>query len=141
VGETMPCGFCGLSGNPACQPYLKVRKQVKTVESNCPHAYNFRYVFAERGSDSTPCRNVPVVYSLCKNPDLPRYSAEPAIWRYNMPEHLEKRHPEYASPNSPGGIPLPYVLWKSIEITEGIAMGIPKDCIPIAFTDFEAPST
>lgn len=133
----MPCGFCGLSGNVACMPYLRTKGKAVSVESSCPYSIKFKYAFAERGSDATPCRNVPILCTLCPTPPgTSRAAPLPAVWRYNMEEHLTVRHSEYASPQNPEGMPLPWNLWKSMEITEERVMGIPSTCIPAPFINF-----
>ncbi|RDB26720.1 hypothetical protein Hypma_005418 [Hypsizygus marmoreus] len=137
VGRSMPCGFCGLSGKSECAVYLKKAN----VESNCAFSHAFRYGFADKGSAATPCRNVPVVCGLCPGPSAhPRGSAEPGIWRYNMGEHFALRHSEYASPANPEGLPLPYSVWKSMELfpSEEAALGIPSNHIPTPFVNFES---
>lgn len=57
-----------------------------------------------------------------------------------MEEHLAVRHPEYASPRNPDGVPLPHALWKLVEITEEKALNIPASNIPPPFTKFGPPS-
>ncbi|KAJ7923206.1 hypothetical protein B0H13DRAFT_1602808, partial [Mycena leptocephala] len=74
---------------------------------------------------------------LCPIPDG-RYPTFPAIWRYNMPQHLRDVHPEYASPLLPEGDPLPYKIWKSMRADkeEEMALGVPEFLVPRPFTNF-----
>ncbi|KAJ7748853.1 hypothetical protein B0H14DRAFT_3603894, partial [Mycena olivaceomarginata] len=65
VRDSLPCGFCGESGHAACNAYLQVKTKAATVETNCRLNTPMKYVFAERGSNATPCRNVPIVCGLC----------------------------------------------------------------------------
>jgi hypothetical protein len=63
-------------------------------------------------------QNVPIICTLCKRPDG-RYPTYPAVWRYNMPQHLPEMHLEYASPNSPEGQLLPFDVWASMRLDPG----------------------
>ncbi|KAI0054409.1 hypothetical protein BV25DRAFT_1949134 [Artomyces pyxidatus] len=139
IGNHMPCGFCGRSNHPDCKVSLKEMAQTIHIESKCPYFTTFRYKAAAKGSDTTPCRNVPVVCLLCTEP-TPRNSRpvfQHAVWRYNMEEHLAERHAEYASPRNPdiSRLPLPQAVWKAMEIlrSEELALGIPEDKLPTPF--------
>ncbi|KAJ7911780.1 hypothetical protein B0H13DRAFT_2479992 [Mycena leptocephala] len=141
IGPILPCGFCAASGKPECQVNLRKKAQVTHVECECPMRSAFNYKPADQGSKTTPCRNVPIVCKLC-HPDAPRAGAsQPAQWRYNMPEHLNIAHPEYASPLNPGGTRLPHEVWVSMEVNakEEMALGIPPTSIPTAFEDVAGP--
>ncbi|KAG9309942.1 hypothetical protein JVU11DRAFT_9974 [Chiua virens] len=116
VGQVLPCGFCGSSGNPDCAIKLKKTKRATEVITNCPHKVPFKYGFAEKGSESRPCRNVPVVCGLCPHRER-KTDAKPAIWRYNMEEHLSLSHPEYAHPGKIYGLPLPLHMIDTVVIT------------------------
>ncbi|KAJ7856355.1 hypothetical protein B0H14DRAFT_3643141, partial [Mycena olivaceomarginata] len=132
IGSSLPCGFCAASGKPECQVHLRKKAQVTHVECECSMRSAFNYKPADQGSKTTPCRNVPVICKLCF-PDAPRPDAsQPAQWRYNMPEHLNIAHPEYASPLNPGGTRLPHEVWVSMEVDakEEMALGIPSTSIP-----------
>ncbi|KAG9309781.1 hypothetical protein JVU11DRAFT_10155 [Chiua virens] len=116
VGQVLPCGFCGSSGNPDCAIKLKKTKRATEVITNCPHKVPFKYGFTEKGSESRPCRNVPVVCGLCPHRER-KTDAKPAIWRYNMEEHLSLSHPEYAHPGKIYGLPLPLHMIDTVVIT------------------------
>ncbi|KAJ7457020.1 hypothetical protein FB451DRAFT_1142947 [Mycena latifolia] len=144
VGDSLPCGFCGESGHAACSIYLQVKKNSATAETNCRLAMPFKYAYAERGSQATPCRNVPVVCVLCPSTLTAgkESRSQPAQWRYNMEEHLEQAHPEYASPRNPDGIKrLPHDVWSSMAMGEGeeVALGIPLSKIPAQFSRVAGP--
>jgi hypothetical protein len=81
-----------------------------------------------------PSRNVPVICHLCPIPPG-RYPTYPAVWHYNMGQHLRDIHPEYVSPLQPGGDLLPFKLWQSVQIDkeEEMALGVP---MPRPFTNF-----
>ncbi|KAH9946904.1 hypothetical protein B0H21DRAFT_883457 [Amylocystis lapponica] len=140
VGKFMPCGFCGRSNQADCAIHLKITARAVKIECNCKFNIPFKYGPANKGSDTTPCRNVPIICTLCpesSNKSIPR----PAVWRYNMVTHLQSVHPEYASPRQSGGLPLPFALWKELEISpkEEKALGIPDSLIPASFTAVEEP--
>ncbi|KAH9944798.1 hypothetical protein B0H21DRAFT_892357 [Amylocystis lapponica] len=137
IGLHKPCGFCGRSGEAGCPVTLKIKNHTTKIECGCQFDTPFKYGFANKGSDATPCRNVPVVCTLCPGPSN-KAAARPAIWRYNMATHLQEQHSEYASPGKPIGLPLPHALWKDMEITarEERALGIPEALIPPEFTQF-----
>ncbi|KAJ7915199.1 hypothetical protein B0H13DRAFT_2456801 [Mycena leptocephala] len=140
IGPILPCGFCAASGKPECQVNLRKKAQVMHVECECPMRSAFNYKPADQGSKTTPCRNVPIVCKLC-HPDAPRAASQPAQWRYNMPEHLNIAHLEYASPLNPGGTRLPHEVWVSMEVNakEEMALGILPTSIPAAFEDIAGP--
>ncbi|KAJ7441241.1 hypothetical protein FB451DRAFT_1058249, partial [Mycena latifolia] len=141
VGPTMPCGLCGHSNRPECNIHLRRKGPTIHVETNCSMLVPFNYKPAEKGSTTTPCRNVPVICTICLL-DIPRAGdAQRAQWRYNMPEHLAAAHPEYASPLSPEGIRLPHNVWEVMKLTEGEerALGIPEAKIPAIFKDIAGP--
>jgi hypothetical protein len=111
------------------------KKNDSDMKTKCQYAVNFQYKTADEGKSKGACRNVPIICGLC--PDAPRKNdAVPAVWRYNMAEHLRTHHAEYASPQQPEGLPLPYAVWQSMEITreEEIAMGVKEDLVPRKFT-------
>ncbi|KAJ7502218.1 hypothetical protein B0H11DRAFT_1989903, partial [Mycena galericulata] len=144
VGDALPCGFWGESGNAACNIYLHVKTKAATIETNCRLAMPVKYAYAERGSRATPCRNVPIVCSLFPSTLTAgkESRAQPAVWRYNMAEHLAQVHPEYASPRNPDGLQrLPNAVWTSMAMAEGeeVALGIPLGKIPAPFTRVAGP--
>ncbi|KIO04420.1 hypothetical protein M404DRAFT_143383 [Pisolithus tinctorius Marx 270] len=55
ITGTLPCGFCRCTGEPECV-------------ITCPLKESFQYASANKGSESRPCRNVPIVCKLCKAP-------------------------------------------------------------------------
>ncbi|KAF8434060.1 hypothetical protein L210DRAFT_3649249 [Boletus edulis BED1] len=126
VGPVFPCGFCGSSGNPDCVIKLKKTKRATEVITDCPHKVPFKYGFAEKGSESRPCRNVPVVCALCPHRERDT-DAKPAVWRYNMEQHLTLSHPEYAHPGKFLGLPLPLHMIGSVVLTiqEEKKFGVP----------------
>lgn len=86
-----PCGFC-VRPSTMCTIYLTRRsgrnyqwalKYGGTIP--CPNAINFSYSAAMVSSQSSPCSNVPLQCPYC--PD-----GSPAVWRYNMRQHLQNRH-------------------------------------------------
>ncbi|KAF7293732.1 hypothetical protein HMN09_01168400 [Mycena chlorophos] len=118
------CGFCGRCGAPECAVSLTRTQTTSNVVSNCPRYSEFRYGSA----DNMPCRNVPVLCTLC-NETAPKRKARPAHWRYNMRLHLKEERPEYASLDNPDGLhPLPHALWESIRVqsSEEEKLGIPE---------------
>ncbi|KAG6380411.1 hypothetical protein JVT61DRAFT_8534 [Boletus reticuloceps] len=114
VSHLFPCGFCGQSGNPDCVVKLKKTK----VITSCPRKVPFKYAFAEKGSESRPCRNVPVICTLCPHHGRAT-DAKVAVWRYNMEQHLNFSHSEYAHPGKPEplGLPLPLHIMQAILLT------------------------
>ncbi|KAF7334758.1 hypothetical protein MSAN_02374300 [Mycena sanguinolenta] len=141
IGTSLPCGFCACSGKRECEVYVRKKGPTTHVETNCPMVSAFNYKPADQGSRATPCRNVPVVCTLCfSDPPRPNTSQR-AQWRYNMPEHIATAHPEYSSPLSPGGTRLPYEVWESMKVGEDeeLALGIPKASIPGMFADVAGP--
>ena len=95
ISGTLPCGFCGRCGAAECAPTLKILSRNTQWSSQCPRMEPFQYGSANKGSNHRPCRNVPVICSLCNHPGR-ETDTRPAVWRYNMEAHLTERHPEYA---------------------------------------------
>jgi hypothetical protein len=126
VGQVSPCGFCGSSGNPDCVIKLKKTKRATEVFTDCPHKVPYKYGFAEKGSESRPCRNVPVICTLCPHREKDT-DAKPAVWRYNMEQHLNLSHPEYAHPGKLLGLPLPSHMIRTVVLTvlEEKKLGVP----------------
>ncbi|KAJ7154444.1 hypothetical protein C8R43DRAFT_885149 [Mycena crocata] len=139
VGETYPCGFCGRSNQRECAITMKPKSDGFDIETRCRHQVSFHYKPANTGSTTTPSRNVPVICGLCPTPPG-RYPTFPAVWRYNMAQHLLDEHPEYASPYQPEGDPLPFKVWESARINqdEELALGVPAFLVPPPFTKFVA---
>jgi hypothetical protein len=105
------------------------------ISTKCKYAVISQYQTANKGSATTPSHNVPVICSLCPKP-AECYPTYPAIWRYNMAQHLREVHSEYASPEQPEGNPLPFKVWQSarIDAAEEIALGVPESLVPRPFT-------
>ncbi|TFK58748.1 hypothetical protein BDN72DRAFT_950059 [Pluteus cervinus] len=70
--SSQPCGFC-------------LRPGVDHVRSSCPMLSKFSYAAAAKSSATSPSSNVPV-----KCPECPE--SAPAVWKYNMFEHIKERH-------------------------------------------------
>ncbi|KAK7016105.1 hypothetical protein R3P38DRAFT_3569764 [Favolaschia claudopus] len=139
VGNTMPCGYCGRSGRPECHISMKLDSKKNEINCKCTYRANFQFKTADEGRTPGSCRNVPILCGLCP-PPARKTDWVPAVWRYNMPEHLRTQHSEYASPQQPEGIPLPYNIWESMKISreEELGMGIKGDLIPPQFTQVAA---
>ncbi|KAH9913947.1 hypothetical protein B0H21DRAFT_805153 [Amylocystis lapponica] len=145
VGDSMPCGFCGLSGIPECRVELSFTGTKKAIQirSECAYACKVAYGWATKGTKAVPCRNVPIICTLCPHPSSRAGTGTlPAVWRYNMPEHIRIKHSEYASPGNPVGLSLPRPLWDDMEITqkEEAGLGIPSSSIPPPFAAILPPN-
>jgi hypothetical protein len=86
-----PCGLC-LCAASFCSIYLTrhtrrtsqwALKYGRTVP--CPNATPFSYAVAMSSSKALPCSNVPLVCPYC-------LEGSPAVWCYNMLQHLRCRH-------------------------------------------------
>ena len=95
------------------------------IESNCPGAHKFSYAAAQKGSQNTPCTNVPLECTLC--PRNQSSNKLPVIWKYNMRAHIKISHPEHWDGLLDVPIGLDSSLKTKIEIqpTEFIALGVP----------------
>lgn len=135
----MPCGYCGRSNNGKCDTSSKITARKTEIICGCAYKVAFKYGYAGKGSDTTPCRNVPVICPLCPMLPNPPTAARPAIWRYNMEEHIRTYHPEYASPTNPIGLKLSQAAWNAvrININEEHSARIPSNRIPPPFTAIE----
>ncbi|KAK7012531.1 hypothetical protein R3P38DRAFT_3588444 [Favolaschia claudopus] len=137
IHDSMPCGLCGRSGRPECEVTMKPnsKKSDSDMKTDCQYYTQFQYKTADEGKSKGSCRNVPIICGLCPGPAR-QHDTVPGIWRYNMPEHLRMHHAEYASPQQPEGLPLPYSVWKSMEISqeEKAAMGVRPEFILQPFT-------
>lgn len=91
VEKTMePCGLC-LRPVPLCQIFLKKGKSTNwTLKIDkymgCSIKPSFSYGVASDSSASSPCSNVPIVCPLCPAKDTP------AVWKYNMKDHIQNVH-------------------------------------------------
>ncbi|KAG6834209.1 hypothetical protein H0H93_011160 [Arthromyces matolae] len=82
-----PCALC-LSSD--CCIYLISRGKIMSIDmdrSRCPRLRKFALKTASEFSENSPCTNHPI---LC--PHCPKKGA-PAIWKYNLRQHLLKAHP------------------------------------------------
>ncbi|KAJ7679989.1 hypothetical protein B0H14DRAFT_3908259 [Mycena olivaceomarginata] len=125
VGDSFPCGFCGRSGHAECQVFMKAAGKKNEIQTKCPYAVKFQYKTADEGSAKGSCRNVPLICGLCPAAQK-KHDWVPAVWRYNMAQHLRVQHSEYASPQQPEGMPLPFAVWESMEVSpeEERALGV-----------------
>jgi hypothetical protein len=88
-----PCGFCGGSGD-SCVVYIAKGKgsqgahYVDVSKSRCKNGNVVKLSLAagEKSTMSSPCTNVPLACPLCP-------SMAPAIWKYNLAEHISHVHP------------------------------------------------
>ncbi|KAJ7735833.1 hypothetical protein DFH07DRAFT_680753, partial [Mycena maculata] len=92
-----PCGLCGRA-SPLCQIFLKKSSSgsgaltIDMKASRCPNlTKRFSIGAATKSIDSSPCSNAPLKCPTCSKKD-------PAVWRYNMKEHLTRHHPEVSLP-------------------------------------------
>ncbi|KAI6102264.1 hypothetical protein F5141DRAFT_1135727 [Pisolithus sp. B1] len=65
------------------------------MDTQCPYQVQIKFAYVEKGSKKHPCRNVPVT------------DWQDGVWRYNMEQHLNFYHSEYAHPRKLSGLPLP----------------------------------
>ncbi|KDQ52849.1 hypothetical protein JAAARDRAFT_50071 [Jaapia argillacea MUCL 33604] len=133
LGDTLPCGFCGKSGDSRCLITISIQRKDKMYRI-CSFAN------ANKGTKNNPSHNVPIHCKLCPHPDSFLPHVHPAVWRYNMDEHLAIFHQEYASLSWLSGQPLPKVVWDELEITskEEDELGIPRENRLLAFIQFVA---
>ncbi|KAJ7429781.1 hypothetical protein B0H11DRAFT_2257746 [Mycena galericulata] len=136
VGEPYPCGFCGRSGQTDCTITMKPKGDGFEIHTKCRYAVTFQYASANKGSATTPSRNIPVICYLCPKPDG-RYPTFPAVWRYNMAQHLLDQHSEYASPLQPEGTPLPFKVWENARVDKAEEKALGVEISP-EFTQFSA---
>ncbi|KIK97226.1 hypothetical protein PAXRUDRAFT_766452 [Paxillus rubicundulus Ve08.2h10] len=102
-----PCGYCGGPATGDCEPTIKEMAKGLTCTINCPCKKTLQYGTATKGSNTNPCRNVPVICRLCVH----------TVWRYNMEAHLSSKHREYSHPAKPHGLPLPENFYDSLTLT------------------------
>ena len=84
--------------------------------TQCPRMKPFQYGSANKGSDNCPCRNIPVICTLCHHLDK-ETDTRSAIWCYNMEAHLTDRHPEYAHLGKVDGLALLRDVYDAIALT------------------------
>lgn len=118
VGDHMPCGFCGLSDRAECAVMLNLKETANKWEfrTECLHQVSFRFGFADKGSESRPCHNVPVICTLCVHHGC-ETDFKPAIWRYNMEQHLNFVQSNYTHPGKLLGDLLPSHMLYPIVLT------------------------
>ncbi|KAI6008633.1 hypothetical protein PISMIDRAFT_690710 [Pisolithus microcarpus 441] len=110
VDHLFPCGFCGRSQlqHPDCMIKVKITGRGVEMDTRCPYQVQIKFAYAEKGSKKRPCRNIPVVCPLCPLPPRSRQTDwRDGVWRYNMEQHLNFYHSEYAHPGKDAGLPLP----------------------------------
>ncbi|KAJ7800543.1 hypothetical protein B0H14DRAFT_2616125 [Mycena olivaceomarginata] len=83
---------------------------------------------------TSPTLILTVVCGLCPSALRKQYWV-PVIWQYNMPEHLRLQHSEYVSPQQPEGMPLPFTVWQSMEVSrkEELVLDVKEFLIPRKF--------
>ncbi|KAK7034272.1 hypothetical protein R3P38DRAFT_2772359 [Favolaschia claudopus] len=103
VAKDYPCGFCGkhMSEN-GCTITIASGKK---ASSSCSEGYPFQVTAALKRSLAKPSTNAPLRCSLCTE----------THWKYNMPRHLEDRHPSWKV-----SVPLPdrTILSTAISISQ-----------------------
>ncbi|THH18378.1 hypothetical protein EW146_g2586 [Bondarzewia mesenterica] len=143
VGTAMPCGFCGRStDNGRCTILLKKSNRAFTVISTCSTAHTFLYGPACKFLQSTPSTNIPIVCVLCH--PKPGSAAQPAVWKYNMLQHLPDHHPGHIPSDSGPGllqVPADFIQRITITLEEERKIGIPLENIPpTLFSALTAPT-
>ena len=95
-----PCGLC-LRPMDVCKLYLKQGKgagasdQVDFAKSTCVKKVDFSYMTASISTSSSPSSNVPLRCPICP-------AAEPCVWQYNLPYHMQAKHPAISlTPHEP----------------------------------------
>ncbi|KAF7371921.1 hypothetical protein MVEN_00049800 [Mycena venus] len=92
--STEPCGLCGRPA-PMCTIFLKKSSSgsgALTVDMKasrgCPNLIKrFSIGAAAKSIPTSPCSNAPMKCPACSKRD-------PAVWRYNIKEHLIRHHPD-----------------------------------------------
>ena len=85
-----PCGLCLWPAQ--CKFYLKKGRgvqngqQINYRKSDCPNMVWLTYSIAEKSMTASPCSNMPIKCPWCED-------AAPAVWRYNMKDHIQGKHP------------------------------------------------
>src|SRR5580698_9019923 len=91
-----PCGFCGRSGETDCLQ-LSIAKPAKTEIHvlECPLKVKFSIKAAQTPTSSGPSTNRPLQCQLCfeQRPHGHTHLGTDIYWSYNMPAHLEAKHP------------------------------------------------
>ena len=110
-----------------CGVTLTPRGKTQIVKSKCPEFTILTYATAIEGSLTTPCTNVPVVCKICYPKDTPKET--PAVWRYNLEEHIRLRHAGHTLP-SHFDFNTSFYRLCNIPAAEQVAMGIPQEQVP-----------
>ncbi|KAF8601234.1 hypothetical protein BDV93DRAFT_407538, partial [Ceratobasidium sp. AG-I] len=95
LASRSPCGFC-LRTNNECYIFLhsKSPEGIDLSRSVCKNLMKVQLSSAKKFSKSSPCTNVPVRCPYCG-------PSEEAVWRYNLRQHFELRHPNYSPELNP----------------------------------------
>lgn len=90
LAEQSPCGFC-LRTNGECRIVLQPGKanKIDSGKSVCKNLIKIQLRKAGTYLQTSPCTNIPMKCPLCP-PDAD------AVWRYNLRQHIEVRHPGYS---------------------------------------------
>jgi len=117
-------GFCGReSAEGRCAVTLTTGRTAHAT-SACALAVEYKYGQALKGSDATPCTNVPLICKLCPLP-LKITGSTPitAVWRYNILQHIAMHHPGHDLRTIPSD------FLQSIQISpeEQQKIGIPQE--------------
>lgn len=88
-----PCGFCGGSGD-SCAVFLRKGKgrdgmvAIDVVKSRCKNGNVVKLSIAasQESVANSPSTNHPIPCPLCP-------TSTPAIWKYNLKDHIEIAHP------------------------------------------------
>jgi hypothetical protein len=108
ISRIMPCSFCGIG---TCSVQLEKSNSTYQVISECPRQHNISLGSAAKYTVTTPCTNIPIICDLCPVDHTTKIC--PAIWKYNIIEHLLSAHP---------GLDVPQNLTDSISKDEGAAL-------------------
>ncbi|KAI6166959.1 hypothetical protein EDD17DRAFT_1893598 [Pisolithus thermaeus] len=111
--------------HPDCVVKVKITGHGVEMDTQCPYQVQIKFAYVEKGSKKCLCCNVPVATSVdcyyrmsdlqyrgdLYAPTLPPRARQTdwrdGVWRYNMEQHLNFYHSEYAHPGKLSGLPLP----------------------------------
>lgn len=93
-----PCGLCLGTG---CKWYIMkgrgtgAAETINMNDSRCPNLRNkkFRLKNASVYTENSPCTNVPMQCPVCIK--LPSGTRSPAVWKYNLKDHILQQHSDY----------------------------------------------
>lgn len=123
----MPCGFCGRSGIRECSElYLTIGKH-KQIRAECRHAHEFKYGSSLTSTPSTASTNTPILCPIEPCNAVINGKWQRAVWKYNLPRHIQSCHPGYSWDGLEPGAPLPATLATDMVITtdEEVRLGVP----------------